>query len=145
MEVIVQECGGEIMRRANGVNVAGEVQVELFHWDYLAVAATSGASLDAEDGAEARLANCDRCLLPNHVEPLRKANRGGGLPFAEWCWRDRRHHHVLAARAELLHALDRLNGDLRLGATVWLHLIWGETKIRGNGVDWLWRNATRDL
>ena len=145
MEVIVQERGGEIMRRANRVDVTGEVQVELFHWDDLAVASASGAALNAEDRTEARLADRHRCLLPNHVKPLRKADCGGGLPFAERRWRDRSHHHVLAARAELLHALDRLNGDFRLGATVRLHLIWGEPKIRRNGVDWLWRDATRDL
>ena len=145
MEVIIQERGGEIMRRANRVDVTGEVQVELFHRDDLAVAAASGATLDAEDRAETRLADRHRCLLSNHVEPLRKADCCGGLPFAERRWRNRRHHYVLATRAEPLHALDRLNGDLRLGSTVRLHLIRSETKIRRNGVDWLWRDATRDL
>ena len=145
MKMVVKERRGEIVRRSNGVNVTSEVQVELFHWDHLAITATSGTTLDAEDGAEARLANRHRCLLPNHVQPLRKADRCGGLPFAEWRWRDRRHHHVLAALAELLHPLDRLNGDLRLGSAVRLHFIWGEAEVGGDRVDRLRRDATRDL
>ena len=145
MKMVVKEGGGEVVRRANGVDVAGEVQVELFHWDHLAVATTSGAALDTEDRAEARLSDRYRCLLPNHVEPLRKSDRCGGLPFAEWGWRDRRHHHVLAALAELLHPLNRLNRDLRLGSAVGLHLVWSETKVCGNRVDRLRRDAARDL
>ena len=145
MEMVVKKRGGEIVRSANSVDVTGEVQVELFHWDHLAVAAASGAALDTEDRAEARLANRYRCLLPNHVEPLRKSDRCGGLPFAEWRWRDRRHHHVLAALAELLHPLNRLNRDLRLGSAVGLHLVRREPKVCGNRVDRLRRDAARDL
>ena len=145
MKMVVKKGGGEIVRRANGVNVTSEVQVELFHGDHLAVATAGGATLDAEDGAEARLANRHRCPLPNHVQPLRKADRCGGLPFAEWRWRDRRHHHVLAALAKLLHPLDRLNGDLRLGSAVRLHLVWCKAKVGGDRVDRLRGDAARDL
>jgi hypothetical protein len=46
------EGGGEIVGRADRVDVAGQVEVEVLHRDHLAVAAAGRAALDAEDRPE---------------------------------------------------------------------------------------------
>ncbi len=57
VEVVVEEARGEVVRGADGVDVAGEVEVEVLHGDDLAVAAAGGAALDAEDRAQRGLAD----------------------------------------------------------------------------------------
>ena len=102
MQVIVEECRGEIMRGADGVHVTGEVQVELLHRNHLAVATTCSAALDAEDRSEAWLSNRDGGAVTNLVEALSESDCGGGLPFTERRWANCGDHHVLAACAALL-------------------------------------------
>ena len=63
VEAVVEERAGQVVRRADGVDVAGQVEVEVLHRDDLAVAAAGRAALDPEDRAERRLADVDRGLL----------------------------------------------------------------------------------
>ena len=42
----------QVVGRADGVDVAGEVEVEVLHRDDLGVATAGGAALDAEDRTE---------------------------------------------------------------------------------------------
>ncbi len=55
-EVAVDHGREQVVGRADGVDVAGEVQVEVLHREQLRVAAAGRAALDAEDRAERRLA-----------------------------------------------------------------------------------------
>jgi len=102
MKMVVEERRCEIMRCANGVHVTGEMKVELFHRNHLAVATSRGATLDAKHWPKAWLANGDGGAVTNLVEPLRETDGGGGLPFSEWGWADRRDDNVLSAYATLL-------------------------------------------
>ena len=102
MEVIIEERCRKVVRCADGVHVAGEVQVELFHRNHLAVAAARGAALDAEHWPKAWLANGNGGAVANLVESLRETNGGCGLPLAKWCWADRGDNNVPAACAALL-------------------------------------------
>ena len=54
----------QVVGAADGVEVAGEVQVDVFHRHHLGIAAAGGAALDAEAGAEGRLAQADIAFLP---------------------------------------------------------------------------------
>ena len=145
MQMIVEECCGKIVRGADRMNVTGEMQVELFHGDDLAIAATRGAALDTEHWSEARLSNGNGGAMTDLVESLRETNGGGGLPLTEWCWADRSDHNVLAACAALLKALYPLNGELRLGASVWLNLIIVKAERRRHLTNWLRLHATCNL
>ena len=100
--MIVEECRGEIVRGADRMNVTGEMQVELFHGDDLAVAATCGAALDTEHWSKAWLSNGNGGAVTDLVEPLRETNGGGGLSLAERCGADRGDDNVLAAAATFL-------------------------------------------
>ena len=62
VEAVVEERAGQVVRRADGVDVAGQVEVEVLHRDDLAVAAAGRAALDPEDRPERRLADVDRGL-----------------------------------------------------------------------------------
>ena len=98
VEAVVDEGAGKVVGGPDGVNVAGQVEVEVLHRDDLAVAATRRSSLDAEDRPERRLADVDRRLPADPVETLGQPDRGGRLALAERRRRDRGDHDVLAAR-----------------------------------------------
>ena len=53
VQVVVDHRRQQVVRRGDGVEVAGEVQVEQLHRDHLAVAAAGRAALDAEGRAHA--------------------------------------------------------------------------------------------
>lgn len=67
--------GEQIVGRRHGVDVTGEVEVELFHRDDLGVPSASCASLDAEGGALGGLADA-REGAASHCERAR--GREGG-------------------------------------------------------------------
>ena len=55
----------EVVGRADRVDVAGQVEVEVLHRDDLAVAAAGRAALDPEHRPERRLADADGGLVPD--------------------------------------------------------------------------------
>ena len=59
LDVVVEHGGQQVVGSADGVEVAGEVQVDILHGDDLSPAAAGSAALNAEDGAERRLAQAD--------------------------------------------------------------------------------------
>ena len=83
VEAVVEERRGEVVGRADRVDVAGQVEVEVLHRDDLAVAAAGRPALDPEDRAERGLADRGRGPLPDPVEALGEADRGGRLALAE--------------------------------------------------------------
>ena len=84
--MVVQECRGQVVGGGDGVQVAGEVDVDLFHGQDLAEAAAGGAALEAEDRAEARLPNGCGGADADPVEALGEADRGRRLALAERRW-----------------------------------------------------------
>ena len=118
----------EVVGRADRVDVARQVEVEVLHRDDLAVAAAGRAALDPEDRAERRLADAHRGLAPDRVEALAEADGRRRLALAERRRRDRRHDDVLAARVLRLEPADRLERDLRLRRPVQLDLVVAEPR-----------------
>ena len=51
-EMSVDHGGEQVVGGADGVDVAGEVEVEVLHGNDLGVAAAGGAALDAEHGPQ---------------------------------------------------------------------------------------------
>src|SRR5262245_1424488 len=81
------DCRGhQVVRSRNRVNVAGQMQVEVLHWDHLRVAAARRAALDAEGGTLRGLADAgeDR-LAQMRAERLRQADGCRSLAFAQGC------------------------------------------------------------
>ena len=83
VQVVVDHRGEHVVRGGDGVEVAGQVQVERVHRHDLAVAAAGGAALDAERRPERGLAQRQRRRPADPVQPLRQPDRGRRLALAE--------------------------------------------------------------
>ena len=81
LDVVVQHGRQQVVGRADGVEVAGEVEVDVLHGHHLGVAAPGRASLDAEDGAQTGLPEGHHGVPAQPAEAVRKAHAGGGLPL----------------------------------------------------------------
>ena len=132
------------MGAADGVEVAGEVQVDLLHRHDLGIAAAGGPALHAEAGAERGLAQGDHRLLADPVQPVAQADRGGGLALAGRGRGDRGHQHKAAVGTV------RVLGDpaqVELGdvATVMEQRRVRDIHPLGHGLDRLQLGRARDL
>ena len=105
VDVVVDQRRQQIVRRGDGVEVAGEMEVDVLHRDHLRVAAAGRAALHAEGRAERRLAQAEHRLLADVVERVGEADRGGGLALAGRRRRDRGDQDQLA----VLLVLERLD------------------------------------
>jgi hypothetical protein len=111
LHVVVDHRRQEVVGGGDGVHVAGEVQVQRLHGDDLAVAAAGGAALDPERRPHGRLADGDGRPPADVTEGLTEADRGGGLPLAQRCGRDRRDDDVPGG-GDVGELFDRLELDL---------------------------------
>jgi hypothetical protein len=98
VEVVVEHGTQQVVRRRDGMHVAGEVQVEHLHRHDLAVAAAGRAAFDAERRPHRRLPDGDRRPLAEVAEALSDSDGGRGLALAERCGSDRADHDVLRPR-----------------------------------------------
>ena len=105
IDVVVDQRRQKIMRRGDGVEIAGEVEVDVLHRDHLRVAAAGRAALHAERRSERRLAQAQHRLLADVIERVGEADRGGGLAFARRRRRNRGDQNELA----VLLVLERLH------------------------------------
>ena len=82
IDMVVDHRREQIVGGADGMEIAGEMQVDVFHRHDLRVAAAGGAALHPEAGAERGLANADDGLLADGIERIAETDRGRGLAFA---------------------------------------------------------------
>ena len=120
--VRVDEGREQVVGGRDGVDVAGEVEVQVLHRHDLRPAAAGRAALDAEDGPERRLAQGEHRLLADHAEALRQRDGGRRLALAGRGRRDRRDVDDLRVGAAL-QALQHAELDLGLVAAVQLDLV----------------------
>ena len=79
----------QVVGRADRVDVAREVEVQVLHGDDLRVAAAGRAALDPEDRAERGLAQAEHRALADVPEPLGQRDRRRRLALARLRRRDR--------------------------------------------------------
>ena len=94
--VIIYHRGKQIVRRADGVDIAGEVEVYILHGHYLRVASAAGAALYSEHGAKRRLAQRSGRIFAYLPQAVGKADSGRGLALACRCRRYGRNKNELA-------------------------------------------------
>ena len=111
VEVAVDHRRQQVVGGGDGVEVAGQVEVEQLHRDHLAVAAAGSAALDAERRPHRRLPQRDHGVLADVLHRLAEPDRGGGLALAERRRRDRRDDDVLG-RGPVGELVDRGQADL---------------------------------
>ena len=119
VDVVVDQRGEQVVGEADGVEVAGEVEVDVLHRHDLGVAAAGRAALHAEHGPERGLAQADHRLLADVVERVAEADRGRGLALAGRRRGDRGDQDELAVRPAL-ERVEIVERDLGLVVAVGL-------------------------
>lgn len=108
MNVVIQHRGEQIVRGGDRSEVAGEMQIDIFHRDDLRVASSGCTALHSEHGAEARFAQTNDSAFAgageHKIQPVtqpdgrsgfsfasrRRADRCDQYQFAVWATRERR-------------------------------------------------------
>src|SRR5215468_6948682 len=107
----VNQGGEQIVRGRDGVEIAVEVQIDLFAGLDLRFAAIGSPSFHAENRAERRLTGCDYDFLAEESESLGKPDGGDGFAFPGSGWRGGGYENELAAAFEL-GVVQQLEADL---------------------------------
>ena len=80
--MVVQHGGQKVIGRSDGVEVAGEVEVDILHRHHLGVTTTGGAALDAEHRAKGGLPQGQDYVLVQLFQRVSQPNGGGGLALS---------------------------------------------------------------
>ena len=99
MDMVVHHGGQQIVRELDCVEVAGEMQIDIFHRHHLRMSAARGATLHAEHRSDAGLAQADHRSLADAIERVADAYRRRGFAFAGRRRTDGRHQDQLARQA----------------------------------------------
>jgi hypothetical protein len=70
------------MSRSDSVDIAGQIQIDLFDWHHLRVPSPRRPPLDSEDRPHRWLAKAADRLFPDAIQAQRKANGIDGLSLA---------------------------------------------------------------
>ena len=144
VDVIVDHRRQQIVRRRDGVEVAGEVQVDVLHRHHLRIAAAGGAALDAEARPERGLAQAHHRLLADAVETVAETDGRRRLAFAGRGRRDGGDENELAVLGTL-QAVDVLEGDLGFCGAVGNERFGRDGDLGGHLGDGLHRRGAGDL
>ena len=120
-QVRFQHRREKVVGGADGVDVAGEVEVEVLHRHDLRVAAAGRAALDPEHGPERGLPQAEHRALADLAQALCQRYRGRGLAFACLGRRDGRHADELRVGLRR-QPVEHRQPDLRLVVAVELDL-----------------------
>ena len=142
LDAVVDHGGQQVVGGADGVQVPGEVQVDVLHGHHLCVAAAGCAALDAEHGAQAGLAQAEHGLFAQGVHGVGQAHAGGGLALTGGGGADGSDQDQLAL---LFRVVDQAVVDLGLVAAVGDHVLVGQTQLGGDLGDGLHGGFLCDL
>ena len=88
MEVIVQHCRQQIMRRANSVHVSCEVKINIFHRQNLRTPPASCTAFHPKNRAHGWFSDCSDSFFSNAAESLSKSYSSCRFPFTSRSWSD---------------------------------------------------------
>ena len=134
VQVVVEHGGQEVVGQLDGVDVAGEVEVDVLHRDHLGVAAAGRPALHAEARSHRRLAEADGCPVADPVQPVGQADAGGRLALAGRRGGDRGHEDEFSGRG-VVQAMVQIERDLGLHAAVVLQIFGADAQLGGDLVD----------
>ena len=128
--MVIQHGGEQVVGCADGVKIAGEVQVDVFHGDDLGVAAACRAAFDAEHRPERGLAHGNDGLLADAVECVGEPDGERGFAFA--CGRgvDGGYQYQFAALVGQSESVGRV--DFGFVFAVLLQIIGRDAKLGGD-------------
>ena len=96
IDVVIEHGSEQIVRSADRMEIAGEMQVDILHRDNLCIAAACRTALDAEYRSEGRFPQRNHDVLADSAHTVCKADRGRGLALTGSGRIDCRHEDELA-------------------------------------------------
>ena len=120
LDVVVQHRRQQVVGRADGVKVPGEVEIDVLHRHHLGIAAAGGAALDAEHRPQGGLPQGHHGISADPPQPVRQPYRSGGLAFPGRGGGDSGHQNQLTVRPICL--LQKAVVDLGFVSAVLLYI-----------------------
>ena len=130
-DVVVEERREQVVGGADGMDVAGQAEIDVRRRDELREPAACAAALHPEERAHGRLAQGDRGPVPGKIQCLGEADGCRGLALAGGRRGDRRNDNLAPGRL-VAQALERLESDLRCESAVQLDLVRQEADLLGD-------------
>ena len=82
MDMIVDQCGQQVVGHGDSTDIAGEMEIDVFHRDDLRITAAGSTAFHAEDRSHGGFTKTDNGLFANAIERVPQTDRGRGLAFA---------------------------------------------------------------
>ncbi len=130
-EMVVEDGRAEVVSGSDGVDVTGEVEVDVLHRHYLGVSAAGRSPLDAEARPERGFAQGADGLPADLVQRHRQADVGRGLALAGGSRSDGGAQHQLAVRA-VFQTVEDVQVDLGLVLAVGVQVVRTEPQSGGD-------------
>ena len=143
-EVVVYHRPQKVVGRADGVDISGEVEVDLLHGKNLGPPPSGRSALDPEERPHGGLSKGDSAPLPYPVEGQGEADGNRRLPFPGGGRGDSRDQDQLPVRF-LLQLFEKVEGDLPLVSPVGFDVLPGNPRIPRDLLDLFQRHSLRDL
>ena len=129
LDAVVNHGSQQVVGCADGVQIAGKVQVDVLHGYHLCVAAAGSTALDAEHRAKAGLTQAEHGLFAQSVHGIGQTHAGGGFALARRGGADGSDKDQLAL---LFGIVDQAVIDLGLVAAIGDHLLIGKAQLGGD-------------
>ena len=142
LDAVVDHGSQQVVGGANGVQIAGKVQVDILHGHHLCVTAAGSAALYAEHGAKAGLAQAEHGLFAQCVHGIGQTYAGSGLALTGRGGADGSDKDQLAL---LFGVVDQPVVDLGLVAAIGDHTCLLQTQLSCDLGDRLHFGFLRDL
>ncbi len=134
VNMVVDECRKQVMRKANGSEIAREVQIDIFHRHHLRIPPARRPALQPEDGTQAGFTQADDRFLADLVERITKPDRRGGLALAGRSGAQGRYQNQLAV-GPAFQALNIVERDFGLVTAVVLDALGRDAEAGGDVAD----------
>ncbi len=85
VQVVVDQCHQQVVRAGYGMEIPGEMQVDLIHRKHLRLAAAGGPTLHAETRAHGGFTQGDHGFRSRSGQGITQAHHHGGFPFPRGC------------------------------------------------------------
>ena len=131
VDVVVETGGQEIVGQFDGVNVAGEVEVDVLHGDDLGIAAAGGATLHPKAGAHRWFPKARHRLLADSPQGVGQPDAGRCLSLARRRRGNGRDEYQLARR-RVLETAEQVERNLGLVFAVEFQIVVRNPQFSGN-------------
>ena len=144
VDVVVDHRREQVMGRRDGVEIAGEMQVDVLHGQDLGIAAAGSPTLHAEARPKGRFAQADHRLPARRADAVGEADRRRGLALPGRGGIDRGHENEFSGGL-LAEAGNVLQIDFRLGMAVGNEVLVGNAQFPADLQDRLHFASPRNL